>query len=115
MNWKQIPVLLITMLSLAIPSYPEPNTPTNVLSDFETRAAKFNSLITLPQFETMTNQVQASTKSTIRDGNAALDIIAATDVHRLTFGNTVRALDDLGYQITLTANRLSVIKETSTD
>ena len=42
-----------------------------------------------------------------------LDAIAATDPKKVNFQNTVVALDNIAYQIGLTANRLSLIKETS--
>jgi Zn-dependent oligopeptidase len=104
------------MISTAFPSAgADAEHPGNTLKDFLGRAAKFNDVITLPEFETRTNQVQTAMKETIGNGNKALDRIAASDLHRLTFANTVRALDDLGYQITLTANRLTLIKETSPD
>ncbi len=54
-------------------------------------------------------------KKTIAAGNAALDTIGQLPTGKTTFKDTVVALDDLGYQIGLTANRLSLIKETSTD
>lgn len=88
---------------------------TDVLEQFKSRAAKFKSIISLPQFETTTNEVQASVKQTIATGNAALDKIAALNPRKVNFENTIRALDDMGYQVSLTDNRLSVIKETSTN
>jgi thimet oligopeptidase len=54
-------------------------------------------------------------KQTLAVGNAALDRVGALKPGEVTFENTVRALDDIGYQISLTDNRFSVIKETSTD
>ncbi len=85
------------------------------LHEFKHRAAKFNSIITLPQFELTTNEVRVSVRQTIATGNAALDRIGALKPRQVTFENTVRALDDLGYQIGLTDSRLSVLKETSTN
>jgi len=84
------------------------------LRDFEAKAAKFKDVISVPEFETTTNEVAASVRRTIAAGNAALDQIAPLDPHQANFRNTVRALDDIGYQIGLTDNRLSLIKETST-
>src|SRR5258708_6477810 len=115
MSWKPIPLLVITMISTTLPSLAETANQADGLQEFEKRAGKFNAVIALPEFETMTNQVEASTRQTITNGNAALDKIAGLDPSKLTFGNTVRALDDLAYQIGLTANRLSLIKETSMD
>jgi thimet oligopeptidase len=85
------------------------------LEEFKKRAARFKSVISLPQFETTTNEVLAAVKQTIASGNGALDRIGALDPRKVTFDNTVLALDDLGYRLSLTDNRLSVIKETSTN
>jgi thimet oligopeptidase len=85
------------------------------LDEFQTRAAKFGGQISLPQFETSSNAVFATVRKTIEQGNAALDQIGALDPGKVTFKNTVGALDDLGYHIGLTDNRLSLMKETSTD
>ena len=40
---------------------------------------------------------------------------APSSPREVTFENTVRALDDIGYQISLTDDRFGLIKETSTD
>ena len=85
------------------------------MSEFEARAAKFKNAIQLPRFETSTNEIQASLQQTIASGNSALDSLAATDLHKVTFQNTAGALDEIAYRIGLTANRFSVIKETSQD
>ncbi|HYV26236.1 MAG TPA: hypothetical protein VFA77_01790, partial [Candidatus Eisenbacteria bacterium] len=88
---------------------------TDSLQEFESRASKFKSIISLPKFETTTNEIQSAVKQTIAAGNAALDKIAALSAGKVNFENTVRALDDMGYEVGLTDNRLSVIKETSTN
>jgi len=85
------------------------------LQDFENRAARFHSVITMPTFETTPEQVAAAVKTTIAEGNAGLDKIAALNPKQANFQNTVRSLDDIGYRISLTDNRLSLIKETSTN
>ena len=82
---------------------------------FPTEAARFNSIIRLPDFETTTNAIEASVKRTIADATAALDQIGHLRPAEVNFANTVRALDDVGYGITLTENRLDIIKETSMD
>ncbi len=85
------------------------------LRQFQQRAAKFNSVITLPTFETTTNQVRAVVSKTIESGNVALDKVGALTAEKVRFENTVRALDDVAYEISLSANRLALIKETSTN
>ena len=44
-----------------------------------------------------------------------LDQIAAQDLSKVTFKSTITALDDLGYQAALAANRANLIKQTNTN
>jgi len=83
--------------------------------DYQKKAAQFDSIISLPEFETTTNAIDSSVRQTIATANAALDRIGRLDPQKVTFENTVRALDDIGYQANLTASRLNLIKETSTN
>ena len=113
MNWKLIQFFAALMMTLG--SIAQPASQPDGLREFQKRAEKFKSIVSLPQFETTTNEVRASVRQTIAAGNAALDIIGSLKPNKVNFKNTILALDDSGYQITLTANRLSVIKETSTN
>ena len=115
MYWKCILFLLLTLLVAASSSMAQPTKQTDPLKEFEKRAAKFNSVVTLPQFETTTNEIGANLRHTIAVGNAALDRIGALNPPDVTFDNTVRALDDLGHQISLTGDRFGLLKETSTN
>ena len=85
------------------------------LADFEKSAAKFHSVVTLPTFETTTNEIAATAKRLIATGDAALDRIGKLGTKDVNFTNTVIALDNLGYEIGLGANRLSLIEQTSTN
>ncbi len=85
------------------------------LQEFISRTAKFNSTIAVPTFETTTNQINATVEKAIADGNAALDRIGKLTAAEVNFTNTVRALDDLGSQLSFTDNRLTVIQQTSTN
>jgi thimet oligopeptidase len=98
------------------PQIPEPM-PTQhyTLAGFQQEAGKFNSIISLPDFETTTNAIELSVKTTIAGANAALDQIGRLQPPDINFNNTLRALDDVSYGIQLTENRLDIIKETSTD
>lgn len=84
------------------------------LAEFQRRAQRFGNLIRLPEFETTPEAVQTSLSNTIATANAALDRIGALAPAEVTFDNTVLALDDALYEAGLLANRLSLIKETST-
>ena len=93
---------------------PKP-TPAQALAQFQARAARFHSVVTVPTFETTTNELAASVKATIAEAEAGLGRIGQLASSDVTFGNTVRALDDINYTIGTIDNRLSVIKETSTN
>ncbi len=109
MPLKKILLLAMTLSPLAVLS------DNAKLTDFQKSAAKFNSVVTLPTFETTTKEVAATVQKTIADGDAALDRIGKLETKDVNFTNTVIALDDLGYQIGLGANRLSLIEQTSTN
>src|SRR5882672_1269989 len=86
--------------------------PTN-LTGFQQAAAHFRSIISLPELETSSAGIQKSVSNAMGRAGAALDAIASCSHDKLTFGNTIAALDDLSYDLSLTANRLNLIKETS--
>jgi len=89
--------------------------PTGSLEQFQARAAQFNSIVTVPTFETTPAAVNATVDRTIADGNAALDAIGALKPAAVNFANTIRALDDMGYQISKASDRLGLIEQTSTN
>jgi len=85
------------------------------LADYQREAEKFNSVISLPEFEMTSNAIAQSVKETIAAGDQALDRIGKLQPAQAAFTNTVRALDDATYQAGLTENRLEIIRQTSTD
>lgn len=85
------------------------------LESFQANAAKYKSVISLPVLETTPEGIQKSVSNTIATGNAALDRIGQLGPDQVTFANTVCALDDAMYQANLTANRVGLLKETSTN
>jgi thimet oligopeptidase len=85
------------------------------LAAFQNRAAKFNAVVSLPTFESTPAELKATVAATVKHGNAGLDAIAALDPRKTTFENTARAIDNLGHATALVLNRLSLIKETSTE
>jgi thimet oligopeptidase len=115
MYCKWIQFLPLAVFVAASSGMAQPAGQTNLLKEFRRRAAKFNSVITVPEFETSTNAIRFELKQTIAVGNAALDRLGALKPREVTFDNTVRALDDIGYQISLADDRFGLIKETSTD
>jgi thimet oligopeptidase len=81
---------------------------------FRDAAAKANSILTLPDWDQTPEAVEASRKSAIATANTALDQIGQQDLAKVTFKSTIVALDDLGYQARLAANKATIIKETNT-
>ena len=97
-------------------SVPKPKPiPAGSLKKFQKHAEKFNAVVTIPQFETTPDAVAATVKKTIADGDTALDSVGQLRAGEVNFVNTIRALDDVNYQIGLAANRLSLIEQTSTN
>ena len=85
------------------------------LAEFQSTAAKFNNLISVPVYETSSNAVSHSLETSIARANAALDELGRLKPGQVTFSNTVGALDAIMFEPTLTANRLQLVKETSTN
>ena len=81
---------------------------------FQEAAAKANAVLTLPDWEQSPESVDAMVKTAIANANKALDEIGSQDLSKVSFKSTIVALDDLGYQARLAANKASVIKETNT-
>ncbi|HEX3988786.1 MAG TPA: M3 family metallopeptidase, partial [Verrucomicrobiae bacterium] len=85
------------------------------LANFQREAAKYDSIISIPTFEITSAQIESSSKQTIAQAEEILDKMGRLQPGEVTFDNTIRALDDVGYIIGLTEERFSVIKETSQD
>jgi thimet oligopeptidase len=116
MRWQNY--FLITMTaSLAACSTVKQNccTSPDAFADFQKRAAKFHSVVALPQFETTSNEIVATANATIATGNAALDRIGKLGAGEVAFANTIVALDDMNFQVGLASERLGLIEQTSTN
>ncbi len=79
------------------------------------RAAKFGSILTIPTFETTPEKIAASIDHAIAAADGSLDALGKLKPGEVTFENTIRALDDIGYAANMVANRVYLIKETSRD
>ncbi|MEY4917313.1 MAG: hypothetical protein RL616_1226 [Verrucomicrobiota bacterium] len=115
MNFRILALLLAIAVAGCSTATKPKAIPAGSLKKFAKRAAKFHEVVTLPTFEATTNAVNATTDKAIRDGNAALDTIGALKPGEVNFVNTIRALDDMGYELGLACNRLSLIQNTSTN
>jgi len=85
------------------------------VDDFREAAAKANAILTIPDWEQTPEAIDTMMKAAIAKANKALDEIGAQDLKKVTFKSTVVALDDLGYEANIAANKATIIKETNTD
>jgi thimet oligopeptidase len=116
MLWRTIPLLSLAGFCAGCSSVSQRSTiRADALAKFQARATRFHNVISVPAFETTTNEVRVSVTQAIASGNAALDKIGQLAPRVVTFANTVGALDDLGFQLGVVDSRLSLIKETSTN
>lgn len=83
------------------------------IAEYQARAKKFGADLQLPVFETTPESVRHSMSNALARGNAELDRIGSLNRSQVTFDNTIRALDDLTYDVLTTANRIYLLKETS--
>ncbi len=84
------------------------------IDDFKAAAAKANAVLTVPDWEQTPEAVEASVNDAIAQANKELDQIGSQEPSKVTFKSTVVALDDLGYQAGVAANKANLIKETNT-
>ncbi len=91
------------------------NLPVTTLTEFRERATRFKVAIALPKLETSAEEIKPSVSNAIARANLSLGEIASCRHDLISFGNTVGALDDLLYEVNLTASRMQLLKETSTN
>jgi Zn-dependent oligopeptidase len=85
------------------------------LRDLQDVAARFNSVLVLPDWETTPAQVDANVEAAVADANRQLEIIAHLDPKGVTFGNTVRALSDVDAKLLCTVHRAQVLEQAHPD
>ncbi len=107
-------IIMATSLTACV-CLKHPASPADPLAAFQARAAAYHSVVTVPTFETTSNEVQATVTRAIAEGNAALDRIGKLTPTEANFTNTILALDDMAYQMGQAANRLGLIEQTSTN
>jgi len=85
------------------------------LRDLQDQAAHFNSVLSLPDWETTPAQVDANVDAAIAEANRQLETIARVDPKTATFENTVRALNDVYAKILQTGHRIGVLEQAHPD
>jgi len=79
--------------------------------ELQRKAARFGIVLTLPKFESSPEEIAKSRDAAIAKANAALDAIGGLDPKKVTFRNTVRALDDLQSDISQVINRIGLLSQ----
>jgi len=82
-------------------------------ASFESSAKDNNSIVLLPPFERSPRASQNAVDEVIRVANSKLDAIGGLMPEEVTFDNTIVALDDMAFDVSLVANRTYMLKETS--
>ena len=85
------------------------------IDSYSDAVAKANARLTIPEWPQTPEAVETSTKEAIKRSNAALDAIGRLDRKKMTFQNTVVALDDLAYEANNVGNKATIIKQANTD
>jgi thimet oligopeptidase len=91
------------------------NLPVTSFAEFAARAGHFKSVVALPKLETTPAAIEKSVSNTLARADLALAQIGSCRLDQLTVPNTVGALDDILFEASLTANRMQLLKETSTN
>ncbi|MFN7140334.1 MAG: M3 family metallopeptidase, partial [Limisphaerales bacterium] len=94
---------------------PRPVEKPRTIAELQRAALRYNSQLTLPQFEETPEAVKIAITNAMREADTGLDQIGRLRPDQVNFTNTVRALDDIVYKAGLTANRIYLAKETSTN
>ena len=115
MYWKYCAILIMATTLTACRSVKPTATGKTSLPEFQAKAAAYHSVVTVPTFETTTNEIAATVARVISDGNAALDRIGQLTPDQADFTNTIVALDNMGYQAGTASDRLGLIEQTSTN
>ena len=82
-------------------------------ASFESSARDHNSIVSLPPFERSPRASQDAVDQAIKVANSKLDAIGRLNSDEVTFENTIVALDDMAFDVSLVASRTYMLKETS--
>ena len=80
---------------------------------FESIAERHGSIVSLPPFERSPQASLDAVDAAIEAANAKLAAIGKLTPRQVTFENTIGALDDMSFEVSLVANRTYMLKETS--
>jgi thimet oligopeptidase len=110
-------LILIICLGVSLRAAETKTTPAPKPSfaELQKSATRFGTILSLETFETTPDEIAKSTDAAIAKADKALDLIGALNPKKVTFKNTIRALDDLNSDLDQVANRIGVLKEAALD
>jgi Zn-dependent oligopeptidase len=106
--------LLFPIIALAQSDHAAPKS-TLTLSQLQEQAAKFNTVLTPLNWDTTPEQITSETDAAIASANRELDAIGKLSASQLTFENTIRALDDVGFELETVHHRFDIIEQAHPD
>lgn len=87
--------------------------PLKTVEEFQQAARRFHSEIRVPHFPSTPPEIAADQKAAIAAGNRALDEIAHLEPAQRNLENTFGALDQLSYDVGLSAGRIEFVQQSS--
>jgi thimet oligopeptidase len=106
--------LLFPLITIAQSDQNSPKPPLT-LTELQEQAAKFNTVLTPLNWETAPEQIASDADAAIAFANRELDEIGKLTPSELTFQNTIRALDDVGFELDTVHHRLDIIEQAHPD
>jgi thimet oligopeptidase len=85
------------------------------LAQLQERAAKFNTVLTPLTWEVTPDQIASEADAVIASAGHKLDEIGKLSKSQVTFENTIRALDDVGFELETVHHRLDIIEQAHPD
>ncbi|MFY9987824.1 MAG: M3 family metallopeptidase [Chthoniobacterales bacterium] len=106
--------LLFPLISIAQSDH-NPQKAQPIVAELQEQAAKFNTLLTPLNWETTPEQIAADADAAVASANKKLDDIGKLTAGQLTFENTIRALDDVTFELQTVHHRLDIIEQAHPD
>ena len=111
---RTVGVLLVPLSGLAQTAQPSEN-PKLSLAALQERANRFGTVLTAVDWETTPEQITQHVDEAIKAAAQKLDEIGKLTPEQLTFDNTVRALDDMAFELGSTRHRIDIIEQAHPD
>jgi thimet oligopeptidase len=106
--------LLFPLIAVA-QSDRNPQTPQLTLTQLQEQAAKFNTVLSPLDWESTPDQITNDADTALASANRELDAIGKLTASQLTFDNTIRALDDVGFELGKVHHQLDIIEQAHPD